>query len=342
VDTVLVFRIGSLGDTVVALPCFHRIAQSFPNSRRIVVTDTPVSQKIAPVESILHGSGLIDGVIYFPPPPRRLIDLSTLRKRIRETGADTLIYVADRNLVGTLRDVLFFHACGIRHVIGAPIAGDLRCLRVDSITGETEREAERLARCLGPLGPIDLADPQMWDMRLQPAEWRAADAALASLHGDDFIAVGLGGKVQIKDWGNDNWSRLLQMMTERYSGIGLAFVGSGDESNRSTELAAKWRGRTVNLCGLLTPRESAAAMRRGLFFLGHDSGTMHLAAAVSVPCVALFGAMNAPKWWHPMGRRHRIIHDVKGICRIEPAQAMAAVDAMMSEMKSAPSVKAGG
>ncbi len=337
-DTVLIFRIGSLGDTIVALPCFHRVARSFPNARRIVITDRPASQKAAPVESVLGGSSLIDGSIYFPPPPRRLGDLLTLRSSIRETGATTLIYVADRNLASTLRDLWFFYACGIRRVIGAPIAGELRRPRTDPSTGEVEYEAERLARCLAPLGPIDLHDPGMWELGLQVDELGVADAALAPLRDCDFIAVGLGGKVQVKDWGNDNWSRLLEMAATEYSDVGLVFFGSSDEFDRSARLAALWRGPSLNLCGRLAPRESAAAMRRALFFLGHDSGTMHLAAAVGISCVAVFGSMNVPRSWHPHGLGHRIIHDLRGIHEIPPVQVLAAIEAVMSDRKLAPAV----
>jgi len=337
-DTVLIFRIGSLGDTVVALPCFHRIARSFPNARRVVITDQPASQKIAPVESVLGGSGLIDNSIYFPPSPRRLGHLLTLRSRIRETGATTLIYVADRNLASTLRDVGFFYACGVRRVIGAPLAGELRRPRANPLSGDVEYEAERLARCLAPLGPIDLNDPGLWDLRLQPDELGVADAALASLHGCNFIAVGLGGKVQVKDWGNDNWSKLLAMATTGYSGVGVVFFGSSDEFDRSAGLAAQWTGPTLNLCGRLAPRESAAAMRRALFFLGHDSGTMHLAAAMGISCVAVFGSMNAPRSWHPYGSSHRIIHDLRGIREITPMQVLTAIEAVRSDRKLAPAV----
>src|SRR5690348_5401236 len=118
VETVLIFRIGSLGDTVVALPCFHTIARVFPTSRRIVLADIPASQKAISVEGILRKSGLIDRVIYFPPPPRTIRDLLALRTQIRATKARMLIYVADRDLFDTLRDVCFFGWCGVRKVIG--------------------------------------------------------------------------------------------------------------------------------------------------------------------------------------------------------------------------------
>jgi ADP-heptose:LPS heptosyltransferase len=64
----------------------------------------------------------------------------------------------------------------------------------------------------------------------------------------------------------------------------------------------------VNLCGKLTPRESAAAFRRARLFIGHDSGPMHLAAAVQTPCVAIFAARNKPRVWFPYGSQHRVVY----------------------------------
>jgi heptosyltransferase-3 len=331
VETILIFRIGSLGDTVVALPCFHQIARSFPNSRRIVVTDIPASQKAASVESILGNSGLIDELIYFPPPPRKIRDFLKLRAQIRETKSRTLIYIADRDLLSTLRDICFFRWCGIGHVIGAPLTRDLRFPRIDPETGYTEREAARLARCLTPLGSIDLDDPGFWDLRLQPDEISFADRKLAPLRGNNFVAINIGGKVQSKDWGNENWTALFRLMAAKYSSLALLFVGSADEVGRSAELAATWPGPTLNLCGLFGPRESAAAMKRAVLFVGHDSGPIHLAAAAGVPCVGIFGNFNIPKSWHPMGQGHRIIHNMRGVREISPEEVFAAVRSAITE-----------
>jgi len=331
VETIIIFRIGSLGDTVVALPCFHRIARSFPNSRRIVVTDIPASQKAAPVESILGRSGLIDGVIYFPPAPRKSRDLLNLRNQIRETKSRTLIYIADRDVLSTVRDVCFFRSCGIRQVIGAPFGRDLRLPRVNPETGYSEREAMRLARCLAPLGAIDLDDPGFWDLRLQPDEVSFADSKLALLGGADFIAVSIGGKARSKDWGNENWTALFRLIAVECSDLALVFVGSADEFDRSAGLAAIWSGRTLNLCGILGPRESAAAMQRAVLFVGHDCGPMHLAAAAGVPCVGIFGNFNRPKWWHPMGQSHCIIHNMQGVREISPKEVRDAIRSIIAQ-----------
>jgi lipopolysaccharide heptosyltransferase III len=60
-------------------------------------------------------------------------------------------------------------------------------------------------------------------------------------------------------------------------------------------------------------------------FLGHDSGPMHLAASVGLPCVALFGNYNLPKKWHPVGKQHRIIHHMEGINSIRPEEVLSVV-----------------
>ena len=63
---VVIYRLGSLGDTVVALPCFHKVAKAFPDAERIVLTNVPVSSNAAPVETILGGSGLIHATLAYP------------------------------------------------------------------------------------------------------------------------------------------------------------------------------------------------------------------------------------------------------------------------------------
>jgi ADP-heptose:LPS heptosyltransferase len=126
--------------------------------------------------------------------------------------------------------------------------------------------------------------------------------------GHPFLAVSQGTKIQANDWGMENWSNLLQQLTEALPGWGLLLVGSADEGERAGACGAVWRGPLVNLCGKTSPRVSAAALEKAVFYLGHDSGPMHLASAVGVPCVAIFSARNLPGHWYPYGDVHRIIY----------------------------------
>ena len=50
---VLIYRLGSLGDTIVALPCLHLLARVFPNARRLILTNEPISNKAAGISTII-------------------------------------------------------------------------------------------------------------------------------------------------------------------------------------------------------------------------------------------------------------------------------------------------
>ncbi len=333
-QSIIIFRIGSIGDTVCAIPCFQRIAEKFADYNRILVTDIPSKGKGAPVESIIGNSGLIHDVLYFPANTRTIGDLLALRRQIRKTKASILIYVADRTLLSTLRDILFFYMCGIRKVIGAPLTKSLRVPRIDTATGEQERETERLTRCLAPLGEFDLNNRALWDLHLQPNELQEANRVLAPLEGRPFIAVNLGGKVAVKDWGEANWIELLQSLAAKHSDVALVFFGSPDEWNRCERMVSLWSGPAINLCGALTPRQSAAALKRAVLFVGHDSGPMHLAAAVGVTCVSMLGNYNRPKRWHPYGPQHRIIHNMSGVEAVSPSEVRAEIERLLFVSKS--------
>ena len=107
---------------------------------------------------------------------------------------------------------------------------------------------------------------------------------------------------------------MLARLGGMYPGHALALMGVKEELEFSEFAAEGWRtsagseSLVINLCGALTPRESAACFARARLFLGLDSGPMHLAAAVGTPCVAIFAARNIPRVWFPHGDRHRVLY----------------------------------
>jgi hypothetical protein len=66
VSRVLVYRLGSLSHTVVALPALLLVARAFPNAERMMLTNWPVSSKAAGSEQILANSGLIQRYVSYP------------------------------------------------------------------------------------------------------------------------------------------------------------------------------------------------------------------------------------------------------------------------------------
>lgn len=337
VETVVIFRLGSLGDTVNCLPCFHQIMRVFPSARRALLTNIPVSNLAPPAESVLRGGGFIQAALHYNVGERRIGKLLELRRKLRALDATTLIYLTEgRSLTATWRDVLFFRFCGFTRIIGAPITPGLFQGRRDHKTGDVEREIERLARCLSDLGPIDLQDPANWDLNLTGQERADADAFLAPLGTHTFIAINTGGKVKAKDWGEERWADLLARLSRSKPNDGLVVIGAADDSARAQRLIEHWRGPTLDLCGKLLPRQSAAVLARARLFVGHDSGPLHLSAAMGLTCVAMFGDYNRPKKWHPVGERHRIIHNMAGVMAITPDEVFEAVEEVLARGEACP------
>jgi ADP-heptose:LPS heptosyltransferase len=122
--------------------------------------------------------------------------------------------------------------------------------------------------------------------------------------------VSAGAKISSKDWGQENWQRLLGRLSEETAslGVGLVLIGAKDEYQLSEWVSSGWDGEKVNLCGATNPRVAASVISKAVLFLGHDSGPMHLAAAVGTPCVAVFSAQNKPGEWFPHGSQHAVLY----------------------------------
>ena len=313
---VLIYRLGSLGDTLIALPSFHLIARAFPNAERRLLTNFPVASKAPPAAAILDHTGLVQGYFRYAVGTRNPFELLSLWWTLLRWRPDVLIYGgARRGVASAKRDALFFRLCGISHLVGVPLTEDMQTHRLESTPdGQTflESEASRIARNLSELGGAHLEDPANWDLHLTTEEKTRAAEVLRPTDPHPLIAVSVGTKVQSKDWGRENWRALLTAIAAVYPAHALALCGALEESDASEFAAGGWRSASespvVNLCGKLTPRESAAVFARAKIFVGHDSGPMHLAAAVQTPCVAIFAARNKPRMWFPYGRGHRVVY----------------------------------
>jgi len=283
---ILIHRLGSLGDTIVALPAFRVVRQTYPDAHITVLTNPPVSEKAAPLESVVENMGLFDDALYYPMASRDYAKLARLHSEIRRRRFDLYVSLTfGRHLPSSIRDYLYFKTAGIGRVVGLPFdRRDRVCLKVGDGPLH-EHEARRLIRRARAVNPtladsIDPDDAPWTDLKLTPAELAQGDELLrqAGIAGN-FLVASVGAKLVQKDWGVARWNELFGRLGPRY-----------------------------NMCGKSGPRVSAAIMRHARLFVGHDSGPMHLAAAAGIRCVAIFCAHQPPGRWFPLGRGHAVFY----------------------------------
>ena len=211
-ETIIILHIASLGDTVISIPCYREIARRHPSALRYILTNFPIGAKMIPAESLLRPMGLITGGIEYPMPLRRLRDMWSLRHTLQIEAKDSLLPNTGNAWVRMVRHCAFFRACGIRSIRGVPWSKGTRYPKMIEGGRVWETEASRLLRAIGAKEDTAAPGDTQRDLKLSTDEISAAESVLAGGRGlDRFIAISVGGKVPLNDWGDERWSYLLRV-----------------------------------------------------------------------------------------------------------------------------------
>ncbi len=114
-----------------------------------------------------------------------------------------------------------------------------------------------------------------------------------------------GTDMPIKRWPVAGFARVADEVIETYD-ASVLFVGGHQDSDVTDEVGGLMSYRSVNAAGIHSLRETAALIERCHLFVGNDSGPMHMAAALGVRTVSLFGPTPAGRL-APTGPGHRAV-----------------------------------
>ncbi|HUA32691.1 MAG TPA: lipopolysaccharide heptosyltransferase II [Candidatus Binataceae bacterium] len=109
-----------------------------------------------------------------------------------------------------------------------------------------------------------------------------------------------------KEWPAENYGALIDLLAERYD-ADCVLVGAPSERARCEDVVRASRIDAAVAAGETTIGELIAMLSLSDAFIGNDSGCMHLAGALGIPTVAIFGSTN-PDRTGPLGPRTRVIY----------------------------------
>jgi len=124
------------------------------------------------------------------------------------------------------------------------------------------------------------------EKRVKAGEFLAASGAQK---GRARIAVGAGASYgSAKCWPPERFAQALNKMADANDAEIILF-GTAGEAAVSTAIIAGLRKKPVDLTGKTPIADLPALLSQCSLFIGNDSGAMHVAAAVGLPVVAVFG-----------------------------------------------------
>lgn len=119
-----------------------------------------------------------------------------------------------------------------------------------------------------------------------------------------YVHIHPASRWRFKCWPAERNAELIDRLAA--DGLQVVVTSAPDELPFVDEILGKVSSAPVNLAGQLSIKELGALSARARLFVGVDSMPMHLAAAMGVPCVALFGP-TGESVWAPWGVEHRVV-----------------------------------
>jgi heptosyltransferase-2 len=163
------------------------------------------------------------------------------------------------------------------------------------------------------------------------------------------LAVGAGASYgSAKCWPPDRFAKALNVFVA-HQDTDIVLFGTSLESAVSETIATSLHRPPINLTGKTSIADLPALLSQCHLFLGNDSGAMHVAAAVGLPVVAVFGPTD-PRGTAPVTPRATIVQqhpycspcflrccptDHRCMTAITPAMVQAALRTQLSEVPSA-------
>ena len=289
VKRVLVVRLRSIGDTVLATPSLIALRRFLPDAQ----IDILLEDWVAPV---LEGFDAVDNVLTVSRQSKK--SRIETAWQIRRNKYDVAF-----NLHGGTTATFFVRASGAKHRVGYSeyqysfLYNHLLSSASDFWRQEHTHSAEQQLALLGFVGvPVD--DKPKSHLVVSPkSKVQSPKSKFALIHPTAAFAT--------KQWATENFVRVAEFLSEK----GLATVAVATPKEREVLENLKELSKTsISTFDNLTLPEITDLASRAEIFIGCDSGIAHIAAAVGTPSVVIFGSSNVNHWRPWTNAPHEIVY----------------------------------
>lgn len=294
---LIVRQHNQMGDMLCAVPALRAIRETFPGAATMLIT-APVN------DGVVRGNPYLDEILLFDKNDVRgsIPRAWSFLRRMRGFRPDLAIVLNTVSFSGTSAWLAFFS--GARHIIGGdstPFGWSFsRWLYNLEMPTEPDVVGHAIDHGLRPLEAVGIRTADRSTVIVPgPEAEHAARRFLSSLDPGPTFAVHPGaGKVQNR-WPATRFAQVIEQ-AQRWGMSPYLIEGPADGPSTAATLEAL--GRDLPVLRGVDLRTVAAALAASRLALVNDTGVMHVAGAVGVPTLALFGPTRAESWKPPSPR----------------------------------------
>jgi predicted lipopolysaccharide heptosyltransferase III len=343
VRKILVVRLRSIGDTVLATPSLFALRRFVPQAK----IDILLEDWVAPV---LDGSDLVDRVITIPRHSNAA--RARIARELHRANYD-VVY----NLHGGTTATFLTRATGAKHRVGfttyqySRLHNHAAPSPLEIWQRPTLHSVEQQLALIGWTGvPVTDRPPTKLKVTSKAAasiSQKLADNGVAE--NESIALIHPAAAFATKQWATENFAQVVDAIGAR--GFTPVAVVAPNEKPVLQSLKTGSSARVVGFDNLSLPEITALAARSRLF-VGNDSGIAHIAAAVGAPCVVIFGSSNIAHWRPWTTKSNEIVREEmpcqpchgyfcaefekpECILRVPVERVIAAIDRMLTENRFA-------
>ncbi len=290
---ILVFRTGSIGDNICAIPPIVAIREYYRDAEVHLLTDAG-SQNFASLNSLLSAK-YYDEVIDYAG-----LKVSELFWLIRRNKYDLVIELPQNivTLALELRNMIFFSSAGVINGFGWHITTYFTFLQTQEKHLQFETETKNLLGIIASHGVVS-DGVNKYPLRLARNDETIVDDLLkatgSTFTSKKIVAIVPGSKRVQNRYPFERFKVLSKWLIAR--GYSIAIIGGPDDVARGSEIEEE--NEAVSFCGKLTPIQSAILLSKCFLTISNDTGPMHLSYAVGTPVLGLFSSRDFQEKWFP-------------------------------------------
>ena len=287
---VLITRMKFIGDVILTTPIIRSLRAALPSAYIAYMGEKEAV-------SLLEHNPYLDEVIPFDFSVPSIIEQTRVGLLLRRRRFDLVI-----DLFGNPRSALLTYLSGAQTRVGLdrPGRGKLYTVRIQDVKKPKTAIGfhEQFLRALGI--PTTTARTEIM---LTDEERRNAARLLASLEGrapigdapPPVIGIHAGATWPAKMWLPDRFGELAAMICSKLGARVVLTAGPKDKETIARVMAVA--GSSALALPVLTLRQLAAVIAQCSVFVSNDAGPMHIAPAVGVPTIGLFGPGEEEIWF---------------------------------------------
>jgi len=300
---ILIVRTDRIGDVLLSSPAIQELRRAYPNAY--------IAMMVSPyAKEVVSGNPYLDEVIVFDKDSRHKGWRGTLKfaRSLKKKRFDAAVILHPTNRVHL---VTFF--AGIPKRVG--FNRKLGFLLTDRIEhtkqlGE-KHESEYSLDILRHMG-IEPKDNRLF-MPIDPAQEKWAEGILRSENikpADKVLAVHPGASCPSKVWPSLSFAQTADRLIDKY-GFKVIIISGPKDIKLAQEVISHMRHPAVNLSGKTSVSQLASVLKRCSLFISNDSGPVHIASALGVPVISIFGRNQkglSPLRWAPLSKNAVALH----------------------------------